>query len=53
VSKVTVDLDLERAAVEYDPRRQSISSMLTAAKRRVLFSGLRRSFARTKPGDKP
>jgi len=51
VSKVTVDLDQERATVEYDPRRQSISSMLTAAKRRVLFSGLRRSFARSKSAD--
>jgi copper chaperone CopZ len=46
VSKVVVDLDQERATVEYDPRRQSISAMLTTAKRRVLFSTLRRSFAR-------
>ena len=46
MSKVVVDLDQERATVEYDPRRQSISAMLTAAKRRVLFSALRRSFAR-------
>jgi hypothetical protein len=46
VSKVVVDLDQERATVEYDPRRQSIPAMLTAAKRRILFSTLRRSFAR-------
>jgi len=46
VSKVVVDLDQERATVEYDPRRQSISAMLTAAKRRILFSAFRRSFAR-------
>ncbi len=44
-----MDIDQDRATVEYDPRRQSIPAMLTAAKRRVLFSNLRRSFSRPKP----